>query len=248
MSLAPKDIFMGKKGYKPSEETLRKMSIAQTGRKHSEATKLKMSLSAMGHLVSKETREKQSKLHRGKKASEETRRKMSEKRLGKKFSEEHKRNLSIANTGKKRSAETRKKLSEVKKGKTSTFLGKHHSQESKLKLRMAHQGKKCPWLAGKNNHKWNGGVTTKIHKIRTSLEYDLWREAVFIRDDFTCVKYKIKGGKLRAHHILNFAEYEDLRFDINNGITLSDKAHKEFHRKYGIKHNTREQLEEFLKN
>ena len=31
-----------------------------------------------------------------------------------------------------------------------------------------------------------------------------------------------------------------------NGITLNDKAHKEFHKKYGNKNNTKEQLEEFL--
>jgi len=33
---------------------------------------------------------------------------------------------------------------------------------------------------------------------------------------------------------------------IDNGITLSEKAHREFHKKYGIKNNTNEQLEEFL--
>ena len=44
----------------------------------------------------------------------------------------------------------------------------------------------------------------------------------------------------------NFAQYPELRFAINNGITFSDKAHKEFHRKYGRINNTLEQLQEFL--
>ena len=79
----------------------------------------------------------------------------------------------------------------------------------------------------------------------------LWKKSVFERDDYTCQKYGTKSGngkavKLAAHHIKNFAQYIELRTSIENGITLSEKAHKEFHRKYGIKNNTREQLLEFL--
>ena len=94
---------------------------------------------------------------------------------------------------------------------------------------------------------WKGGITTENHKIRNSIEFRLWRRAVFERDNFTCQKYGIRGGCLVAHHINNFADFPDKRFAIDNGITLSDKAHKEFHKKYGIKNNTREQLNEFLK-
>jgi len=36
------------------------------------------------------------------------------------------------------------------------------------------------------------------------------------------------------------------RTSIDNGITLSKEVHKEFHKRYGIKNNTREQLEEFI--
>jgi len=35
---------------------------------------------------------------------------------------------------------------------------------------------------------------------------------------------------------------------LRNGITLSKKAHNEFHKKYGKRNNTPEQLNEFLKN
>jgi len=86
-------------------------------------------------------------------------------------------------------------------------------------------------------------------------QWDEWRKAVFERDNFTCQKYKVKGelcstgkkfGDLHAHHILNFAKYTDLRFNVSNGVTLSKQAHIEFHRKYGTRGNTREQLVEFL--
>ena len=83
-------------------------------------------------------------------------------------------------------------------------------------------------------------------KIRMSVEFRLWREAVFARDNWTCQKTKIKGGKLHAHHIQNFAQFPELRTSIDNGITLSKEAHRGFHKRYGNKNNTKEQLEEFL--
>jgi hypothetical protein len=49
------------------------------------------------------------------------------------------------------------------------------------------------------------------------------------------------------HHINNFADYPELRFALNNVITLSKKAHEEFHKMYGKQNNTKEQLLEFLK-
>ena len=90
------------------------------------------------------------------------------------------------------------------------------------------------------------GKSTENEKIRKSIEYRLWREAVFARDNWTCQKTKIKGEKLHPHHILNFSDYPELRFAIDNGITLSEEAHKEFHKRYGFKNNTKKQLNDFL--
>lgn len=139
------------------------------------------------------------------------------------------------NKGKKMSDEQRKKVSE---NNARWWKGKTKSEEYRRNM-----GKN---RKGPNNSNWKGGITPENTKIRESLDYTLWRKAVFERDNFTCRKYGVRGGKLRAHHINNFAEFPELRLAIDNGITLSDLAHKEFHKRYGVKYNTKEQLEEFL--
>ena len=105
-------------------------------------------------------------------------------------------------------------------------------------------------MTGSKSIFWRGGRMkdySENDRVRKSLEYVLWRKSIFERDNFTCQKYGIRGGILHAHHINNFADFPELRLALDNGITLSEKAHKEFHKKYGRSHNTREQMIEFLK-
>ena len=49
-------------------------------------------------------------------------------------------------------------------------------------------------------------------------------------------------------NVISLADFPELKFAIDNGITLSKKAHDEFHKLYGKNNNTREQLVEFLKD
>ena len=79
-------------------------------------------------------------------------------------------------------------------------------------------GEKCRW--------WKGGITPINQKIKNSIEYRLWREAVYARDNWTCVECGKKGGEIHAHHIKRFSEYPEIRFAIDNGITLCVKCHK----------------------
>ena len=143
--------------------------------------------------------------------------------------------------GTKYSKEHKEKISKGLKGRVV-------SEKTRQKLREKNINKPHLHARGDKNPNWRGGITEENHKIRGSLESTLWRRSIFIRGNFTCKKYGIMGGVLHAHHINNFAEFPELRFAIDNGITLSDKAHKEFHKKYGTRNNSREQLNDFLNN
>ena len=179
------------------------------------------------------------------KHTEEEIKKMRETHLGKKTqpcSCETKKKIGLANKGRKpapMSEEHKQKLRLINKGKIL-------SKETKLKMSLKTKGVKRPYHSGKNNPGYIDGRTKESFKIRCSIEYEFWRMSIFGRDNFTCAKYKIKGVNLVAHHIKNFAQYPELRLAIDNGITLSKKAHVEFHNKYGRINNTKEQLEEFL--
>lgn len=100
--------------------------------------------------------------------------------------------------------------------------------------------------SGSNNNNWHGGITDINDKIRNSLEIKLWKKAILERDNFTCQKTGIYGGDLVIHHINNFADFPEVRTSLENGVTLSKKSHLEFHKLYGFRNNTKEQLLEFL--
>lgn len=61
-------------------------------------------------------------------------------------------------------------------------------------------------------------------------KYIDWRNEVFKRDAYTCKKCGQHGGTLNAHHIKLFSKYKNLRYDLNNGITLCEECHKLEHK------------------
>lgn len=97
------------------------------------------------------------------------------------------------------------------------------------------------------------GLSTENEKIRHCNNYKIWRTRVFERDNYTCFICNERGGTLHAHHIENFSSNKELRFDINNGITLCKFCHNpailgSFHNIYGTKNNNKDQLIEFINN
>lgn len=214
---------MFQKGYKQTEEQKKKIGLANSislkGKKHSEETKRKMSESGKGkHFYW----------------------------LGKKRDDEFRRKIAKAHKGFKHSKESRIKMSEHHKLNGYEFQKGHKGYwKGKKNLGVSESNKR---RIGEKNYQWKGGIAPINQKIRGSLEYKLWQDSVWNRDSNYCQKCgenRIK--KLVAHHILNFSEYLELRFAIDNGITFCKDCHEEFHKKFGKRNNTKKQLEEFLK-
>lgn len=80
--------------------------------------------------------------------------------------------------------------------------------------------------------------------IRKCFNYRQWRSDIFTRDNFTCQKCCKIGGNILAHHIDRFIDIinknrivtleqakicEEL-WNINNGVTLCEKCHKDIHK------------------
>jgi len=103
------------------------------------------------------------------------------------------------------------------------FKGRHHTLTTRKKISKAGQGEK--------NSNWQGGKTKEKRRIRCTLEYRLWREQVFVRDNWTCRVCGLRSHKgertgLHPHHIKSFANYPELRFIVENGLTFCEKCHK----------------------
>ena len=129
-----------------------------------------------------------------------------------------------------KSAESLAKSRASQIGSIGYWTGKKRpptSPETRLKISKAHKRLVSLDL----HHLYKGGLTLINKQIRCSCEYRLWREAVFKRDNYTCVWCGAKNGNgktaiLNADHIKPFSQYPELRFAIDNGRTLCHPCHK----------------------
>ena len=140
------------------------------------------------------------------------------------YTKEQKRNLSISHLGQKA----------WNKGiKFPKFSGDNHPKwkggkpfcidcGQRVINRYAKRCRKCldKYCVEENSHNWKGGYENTINRLRRTKKYYEWRRSIFIRDEFICQECGKKHIYIEAHHIKKFADYPELRFDINNGLTL----------------------------
>lgn len=215
----------------------------------SEETKKKISLSLKGRPFSAERRKNISLAKKGKpqkERTEEHRKKIAIVHLGMKHSLESREKMRLAHLGKPSWAKGLTKETDVRVAKVSqslkgnlNCLGHKQSEETRIKISEALKGKPRLSQCGENANNWKGGLTSLTRQIRTSLEYRLWRNSVFQRDNYACVFCGTRNGSgngvyLHAHHIKPFAIYPELRFAIDNGRTLCEKCHRVVHSKKSI--------------
>lgn len=119
--------------------------------------------------------------------------------LGRKQSEAHKKKISVAHLGKKKSAEHAKNIG------------------------LARKGVPMPQIAGENHYRWikdRSSVKLGDRFLNDPLQKQ-WRKEVKSRDGWVCRIADVNcDGRLEAHHILPWSKFPELRYKVNNGITL----------------------------
>lgn len=136
--------------------------------------------------------------------------------------------------------ETTKRRVAWNKGLPSPFKGLKRDPQIGRKISQSKLGKKRPpfseeWkrniglgLSGSKNYQWIEDRTKlKNYNQRPgNYEYIKWRKLVRERDGHKC---KLEGtdcnGRIEVHHIYNWRKYPELRFEIDNGITLCRRHH-----------------------
>ena len=106
------------------------------------------------------------------------------------------------------------------KGETSWNKGISPSEETRVKRSLSIVGK---MPTGKNHYKWiNDRSKLKKSDLKhLCTQYRIWMISVKKRDGWKCrISNENCSGRLEAHHILDWMNYPELRYEINNGITL----------------------------
>mgnify|MGYP003083500446 FL=1 len=135
-----------------------------------------------------------------------------------------------------------------KKYLTTPYLSER-SQHHYCSIECHAKGKSI-YGAGKNNPNYNSSLSDDERAMKSRskiLGYKTFRLSVLKRDNERCV---ICGGtdNLIVHHLNSHHWDKKNRVNPDNGVCLCEECHKDFHKKFGYKNNTKEQFKEYEKS
>ena len=119
--------------------------------------------------------------------------------------------------GEKRPSYIGKKISKANKGRVISKITREKISES---LVGRYRGELSPvWIKDRSKIK-------KQDNRRDDSDYKIWRQSVYKRDNWKCkINDENCKGRIEAHHILAWKKYPELRYRVNNGITLCHFHH-----------------------
>ena len=105
------------------------------------------------------------------------------------------------------------------KSRPSGMLGKKQSDKLICLLKSRTKELHPRWVKDRN-------MVVKSEKKHLDSNYRNWSKSVKDRDNWKCKLLNHEcSGRLESHHIYRWKDYPDLRYDINNGITLCHFHH-----------------------
>jgi hypothetical protein len=124
---------------------------------------------------------------------------------------------SLFKKGHRQSVESRKKMSDASKNRVPWNKG----------LKGWRVGEKHNWMPkGKDHWAYKEDRSKIVRRNRSDPQANQWRKHIFERDHYKCrIADNNCNGQLEAHHILAWRDYPELRYQINNGITLCHAHH-----------------------
>ena len=134
-------------------------------------------------------------------------------------------------TGHEVSNEIREKISLKKRGRKQTRESVEKRRQSLLNNPTWRQSMKELGVRrrGPNHPNWKGGISGIYHFLRDNEGYREWRKKVYRRDGWVCQTCGSRPKKIIAHHIKSFTDYPELRYNIDNGVTLCRSCHLSLH-------------------
>jgi|SRR3990167_2599078 len=130
------------------------------------------------------------------------------------------KNMSKAQEGRK---QTKKQIDRLKEVNTGNTYSKGIVRSDDFKKRVSEA------LKGSNSYRWisdRSKVISRHKDVLSRPQYNEWRKNIFSRDNWKCkISNNDCKGQLEAHHILSWRDYKELRYEVNNGITLCQFHH-----------------------